>query len=60
MATQMKRTMLTLLPEWEEKLLKLKKEKFFNTTKSEMFQYLISLGLELEENKEIKKIYSAK
>jgi len=48
MATKLKRTMLTLLPEWEEELLNLKKEKFFNTTKSEMYQHLIGLGLKAE------------
>ena len=50
MATKLKRIMVTLRPEWEDDLLQLKKEKFFNTTKSAMFQYLIALGLEVEKN----------
>ena len=45
MATTKKRLTLTLLPEWEPALNKLKKEKFFNKSFSEMLRYLIELGL---------------
>lgn len=40
-----KRMMITLLPEWEPVLDQLKKEKFYNDTKSAMFRYIIALGL---------------
>lgn len=53
MATQNKRMMVSLLPEWDDKLLKLKKEKFYNTTKSEMIRYLIGLGIEEIEHQTI-------
>lgn len=50
MSTYNKRTMVTLLPEWESTLNKLKKERFYNESKSEMIRYIISLGLaSLEE-----------
>ncbi len=41
-----KRMMISLNPEWEPKLNKLKKEKFYNSSKAEMFRYLIKIGLE--------------
>ena len=49
MSTELKRIMLTLLPEWEPDLEQLKKEKFFNTSYSKMYQYLISIALETEK-----------
>lgn len=45
MATYSKRAMVTLRPEWEPELDRLKKEQFYNDTQAEMFRYLISLGL---------------
>mgnify|MGYP007098865149 CR=1 FL=1 len=41
-----KRTMVTLLPEWEPTLKQLKKELFYDRTQAEMFRYIISRGLE--------------
>lgn len=46
MATYSKRAMVTLRPEWEPELNRLKKEQFYNDTQAEMFRYLISLGLD--------------
>lgn len=40
-----KRTMVTLLPEWEPMLDQLKKEQFYNDTQAAMFRYIISRGL---------------
>lgn len=40
------RTSVTLLPEWEEELRKLKQERFYDKSKSELIRYLIQLGLE--------------
>ena len=52
MATLKKRAIITLRPEWEPKLDKLKKEQFYNDTKAEMFRYLIGLGMNsLEKDK---------
>lgn len=45
MSTRMKRTMVTLLPEWEPELDKLKKERFYNESRAEMLRYIIGLGL---------------
>lgn len=51
MSTYNKRTTVTLLPEWESTLNKLKKERFYNKSKSEMIRYIIGLGLvSLEEH----------
>ena len=48
-----KRIMVTLMPEWEDALDKLKKDKFYNDSQASMFRYLISLGLEkLQEDKD--------
>lgn len=41
-----KRAMVTLLPEWEPELDKLKKERFYNDTQAEMFRYIIGRGLD--------------
>lgn len=46
MATKRKRLTISLLPEWEEELDKLKKEKFYNKTLNDLIRYLIGLGLE--------------
>lgn len=48
------RTSVTLLPEWEEDIERLKKEKFWDKSKSELIRYLIKLGL--EESKKSSKI----
>lgn len=45
MSMYSKRAMVTLLPEWEPQLSKLKQELFFNDTQSAMFRYIISRGL---------------
>lgn len=45
-----KRAMVTLLPEWEPMLEKLKKERFYNDTQAEMFRYIIGRGLESLES----------
>ncbi len=45
MSVYSKRAMVTLLPEWEPQLSKLKKEQFYNDTQSAMFRYIISRGL---------------
>lgn len=50
-----KRAMVTLLPEWEPLLNKLKKEKFYNDTQAEMFRYIIGRGLDSIRNKESEK-----
>ena len=50
MALYQKRAMISLRPEWEPELEKLKKEKFYNTTQAEMFRYLIRLGLNSLKN----------
>ncbi|EOQ18628.1 hypothetical protein IKC_05129 [Bacillus cereus VD184] len=56
MPTNLKRLSLTLLPEWEEELDELKREKFYTSSKAEMLRYLISLGLKTSKelnNKEV-------
>lgn len=40
-----KRMTVTILPEWEEELDILKKEVFYNASKSELIRYLIKTGL---------------
>lgn len=46
MGVYSKRAMVTLRPEWEPELDRLKKEQFYNKTQAEMFRFLISLGLD--------------
>ena len=46
-ATYVKKTMITLQPEWEPELERLKKDQFYNETQAEMFRYIISRGLEV-------------
>ena len=41
----MKRFTVSVTPDIEQSLDKLKKEQFYNTTQSEMVRYLIKLGL---------------
>ena len=41
MSTYVKRAMITLLPEWEPALDKLKKERFYNDSQAEMLRYVI-------------------
>ncbi len=45
MSTYVKRAMITLLPEWEPALDKLKKEHFYNDSQAEMLRYVIGMGL---------------
>ena len=45
MATSMKRQMVSLTPDLETALDRLKKERFYNTSQSEMLRYLIRRGL---------------
>ena len=45
MATSMKRQMVSLTPDLEAALARLKKEQFYNTSQSEMLRYLIRRGL---------------
>lgn len=40
-----KRTMVTLLPEWEEVFDRLKKERFYNASQAEMLRYVIGQGV---------------
>lgn len=55
MAAYSKRAFVTLRPEWEPELNQLKKEQFNNKPQSEMFRYLISLGLEaMNQGKDVK------
>lgn len=49
MNTYPKRAMVTLLPEWEPTLSRLKKEMFYNDSQAEMFRYIISRGLTVLE-----------
>ena len=51
MATQLKRTSLTLRPDWDEDLNRLKKEMFYNKTFSDLLRYLIELGLDTAKEK---------
>ncbi len=44
------RVMVTMLSEWEPIFDKLKKEKFFNSSRAEMLRYVISRGLELMDD----------
>lgn len=44
-----KRALVTLRPEWESDLDRLKQEKFYDKTQSEMFRYLIQLGLNAQK-----------
>lgn len=55
MSTYSKRAMITLRPEWEPELDKLKRERFYNKTQAEMFRYLISLGLNVLKTEQSRK-----
>lgn len=46
MATEKKRTLVDILPEWEDKLDKLKRELFYDKPKAEMMRFLIATGIE--------------
>ena len=48
MPTEMRRTMLSIPKEFEAGLFSLKKNKFYNSTQSEMLRHLIYLGLKAE------------
>lgn len=50
-----KRMTVTILPEWENDFDKLKREKFYNTSKSELIRYLIKTGLDEVKRKELNK-----
>lgn len=45
MTLDSKKVMVTLLPEWEPMLDRLKEEQFYNDTQAEMLRYLIGRGL---------------
>lgn len=45
MSTKLKRLSVTILPEWEKELDRLKKEKFYDKPTSELLRYLIKEGL---------------
>lgn len=45
MTLDSKKVMVTLLPEWEPMLDRLKEEQFYNDTRAEMLRYLIGRGL---------------
>lgn len=55
MSIYTKRAMVTLLPEWEPVLDKLKKEQFYNDTKAEMFRYIIERGLASIKSEKVEK-----
>lgn len=57
MATYSKRAMISLRPEWVPELDRLKKERFYNDTKAEMFRYLIGLGLSSVKNDQQQELY---
>lgn len=44
--TKYKRVMVTMRPEWEPELDRLKKDQFYNVTRAEMYRQLIQRGLE--------------
>ena len=46
MATDKKRTLVDILPEWESDLDRLKRELFYNDSKAEMMRVLIATGIE--------------
>ena len=52
MAPNTHRTMISLPPEWESEILAVKKELFYNDTKSEMYRQLIRLGLDAIQKEE--------
>lgn len=45
MSTKLKRISITLLPEWEEPLKKLKQMWFYDKSQSELIRFLIQRGL---------------
>lgn len=47
-----KRAMVTLQPEWAPMLDQLKKERFYNDTRAEMFRYIIGRGLATTKTEE--------
>lgn len=53
MSLYSKRTMITLLPEWESQLDKLKREQFYKETQAEMFRYIIGRGLKAIESERV-------
>lgn len=46
MATDMKRVMVSITPEIEQRLDAVKKEKFYNKPYADVYRYILSLGLE--------------
>ena len=52
MAPNTHRAMISLPPEWEPEILAVKKELFYNDTKSEMYRQLIRLGLDAIQKEE--------
>ncbi|MFV0412598.1 MAG: hypothetical protein ACK5L3_04900 [Oscillospiraceae bacterium] len=46
MSTKNSRAMISLPPEWEPEILKVKKDIFYNDSQAEMYRHLIRLGLD--------------
>lgn len=55
MPTELKRMTITFLPEWENDLRSLKKEQFYDKSKSEMIRFLIQQGLTATKEKALNK-----
>jgi len=53
--TNCKRMMVTIKPEMEKNMEKLKKKKYYNTSNSEMLRHLLDLGMEIEMPSNVKK-----
>ncbi len=54
MSTDMKRFTISITPDIEQGLNKLKKEQFYDKAQSEMVRYLIKLGLNFVSSEQIK------
>jgi hypothetical protein len=51
MASNQKRTLVAILPEWEGDLDRLKREVFYNSSKAEMIRQMIAMGIEATKAK---------
>lgn len=51
MTTSKKRLSITLSPDWEPMMERLKKEKFYNKSFAEMLRHIIELGLKQIDTK---------
>lgn len=54
MSTELKRMTISLMPEWDEDMRNLKKEQFYDKSKSEMLRYLIQIGLKVAKEEQLK------